>query len=105
MNPNQTTVNQSESSISQSDQQTLSHLGQPFTLLLACAGFIGVAGLHRIYTGKYLSGIVMFLTLGGGVIWTVIDIVYILVGYFQDAHGMPIRRVMQEEDKPIDTTP
>lgn len=57
------------------------------TLLLCCVGLAGIAGLHRLYTGKVLSGVFMFLTLGGLYIWTIIDLISILSGGYRTADG------------------
>lgn len=45
---------------------------QAFALILAV--FLGVFGVHRFYLGKTLTGALMFLTGGGGLIWWLIDI-------------------------------
>lgn len=54
--------------------------------LLLCF-FLGTFGVHRFYTGKVVTGILMFLTAGGLGIWTLIDFVMILIGAFKDAEG------------------
>lgn len=61
------------------------------TLLLAISFFVfGLGGLHRIYVGKLVSGIVQLVTLGGLGIWQIIDIVRILLGTFDDTQGRDI---------------
>ena len=61
------------------------------TLLLAISFFVfGLGGLHRIYVGKLVSGIVQLVTLGGLGIWQIIDIVRILLGSFDDTQGRNI---------------
>lgn len=46
--------------------------------------FLGNFGIHRFYVGKIGTGILMLLTFGGFGIWTIIDFVMIVCGYFQD---------------------
>ena len=41
--------------------------------------FTGCLGFHRFYLGKYLSGLIMLVTLGGVVIWYLIDLFTILI--------------------------
>jgi TM2 domain len=43
------------------------------TMVLLCH-FLGWFGVHRFYTGKTISGILMLLTLGGGGIWVLIGV-------------------------------
>ena len=54
--------------------------------------FIGVFGAHRFYVGKYGTGLLQLLTLGGLGIWWLADLIMILTGQFRDAEG---RRVTQ----------
>lgn len=60
------------------------------TLLLAI--FVGYLGVHRFYTGKIGTGILMLLTLGGFGVWALIDIIVIAVGSFKDCDGNYIRQ-------------
>lgn len=55
------------------------------TLLLCFWG--GALGLHRIYTGYTLIGILQLLTGGGWGIWTLIDLVSLWLNKFRDANG------------------
>lgn len=52
--------------------------------LLICCGF---GGVHRIYAGKVITGIIQFLTGGGVLIWQIIDIIRIVLGCFDDKEG------------------
>jgi hypothetical protein len=58
--------------------------------VLCC--LFGVVGAHRFYVGKIATAILMILTFGGLGIWTLIDLVVILLGVFRDAEG---RRVFE----------
>ena len=53
--------------------------------------FLGVLGVHRFWVGKYLTGILMLLTLGGLGIWSLIDFIIIVTGNFTDAQGRKIK--------------
>ncbi len=57
--------------------------------LLLCV-FVGGLGVHRFYTGKIATGIIMLCTGGGCGIWWIIDIILIATGSFTDSNGMPL---------------
>jgi TM2 domain-containing membrane protein YozV len=59
------------------------------TMVLLCR-YLGWFGVHRFYTGKPFTGILMLLTLGGLGIWVHIDLGLILTGKFTDKEGKPI---------------
>jgi hypothetical protein len=46
--------------------------------------FVGWLGVHRFYVGKVGTGIAQVLTFGGLGIWTLVDLILILVGTFRD---------------------
>jgi len=62
------------------------------TLVLCIVGFFGVAGIHRILTRHYVSGIIMLLSGGCMGIWTLIDLIMICSGSFKDAEGRALVR-------------
>ena len=57
--------------------------------LLLCF-FLGCLGIHRFYVGKFGTGILQLLTLGGLFIWSFIDFIFIACGIFRDAEGKPL---------------
>ncbi len=59
-------------------------------LILCALGFLGIAGLHRMYVGKVGSGVVHLCTFGWLWIGTIIDFVAILTGSFRDSYGRPL---------------
>lgn len=59
------------------------------TLLLSI--FLGSLGIHRFYVGKTGTGILQLITLGGCGIWTLIDIITIVMGNFKDKDGNYIK--------------
>ena len=58
--------------------------------ILLCL-FFGTLGVHRFYVGKIGTGILMLITLGGFGIWTLIDLIMIIVGKFTDKEGLAIK--------------
>ncbi|WP_431028498.1 TM2 domain-containing protein [Lysinibacillus sp. LZ02] len=62
-----------------------------FVVTLLLCFFLGSLGIHRFYVGKIGTGILMFITLGGFGIWTLIDLIMIIVGKFTDKDGNLIK--------------
>lgn len=59
--------------------------------LLLCY-FFGIFGAHRFYVNKYGTAVLMILTVGGLGIWTIIDLIFVLLGSFRDNQGRPLYR-------------
>jgi TM2 domain-containing membrane protein YozV len=57
--------------------------------LLLCF-LLGGIGVHRFYVGKVGTGIAQILTFGGLGIWTLVDLIMIIVGKFTDKQGRVI---------------
>jgi len=54
--------------------------------------FFGFFGVHRFYVGKFFTGILMILTLGGLGIWVLVDFIIIIIGSFTDRQGNKIKQ-------------
>lgn len=59
-------------------------------MILLCF-FLGGLGVHRFYTGKVGTGIIMLLTFGGLGIWIMIDFIIIATDNFKDKDGLFIK--------------
>jgi TM2 domain-containing membrane protein YozV len=59
-------------------------------MLGAILPFFGLCGVHRIYTGHVLIGILQLVTYGGCLIWQIIDVILLLAGSPEDANGLPL---------------
>ena len=62
-----------------------------FTTTLLLASFLGTFGVHRFYTGRIGTGLLMLLTGGGFMIWAIVDLVIIAQGEYRDKNGTYIR--------------
>jgi TM2 domain-containing membrane protein YozV len=51
---------------------------------------LGIFGAHRFYVGKTGTAVLQIITLGGLGIWTLVDLIMIIVGAFTDADGNKI---------------
>ncbi len=56
----------------------------------------GWLGIHRIYVGKWITGLIQMFTFGGFIIWWTIDFFTILVGKFRDASGALLGQSVQQ---------
>lgn len=59
-------------------------------ILLTCLGFLGLAGLQRIYVCRPISGLLYALTCGGCFVGTVYDLYSLLCETFKDGDGFPL---------------
>ncbi len=60
------------------------------TALWLCL-FLGPLGAHRFYVGRYISGFLMLLSLGGAGIWMILDLIRIIFGRFKDEDGLRVK--------------
>jgi TM2 domain-containing membrane protein YozV len=51
---------------------------------------LGIFGAHRFYVGKIGTAVLQIFTLGGLGIWTLVDLIMIIVGAFTDKNGNKI---------------
>lgn len=54
--------------------------------------FFGFAGIHSFYVGRIGRGIFQLLTLGGLGIWSLIDLLTLMYGNFQDSESLPLEK-------------
>lgn len=70
----------------------ISEKSKSFCIILAIIGNLFLlGGLHRFYTKKYISGLIMFFTLGGFAIWTAIDVLLLFCNLFKDGNRKTVR--------------
>ena len=53
--------------------------------------FFGTLGIHRFYVGKIGTGLIWFFTGGFFAIGWILDIIFIVLGFFKDKEGYPLR--------------
>lgn len=56
-------------------------------LILACIPFTGMLGIDRFYLGYVGLGLLKFFTIGGALIWWIMDIIKIKNGKMLDKQG------------------
>ena len=54
-------------------------------LFFCVLGFLGLAGIHRFYVRRWGTGLLMLLTFGGLLIWTLLDAWSLRSGVFRDS--------------------
>ncbi len=59
--------------------------------IILCAAF-GIFGAHRFYVGKIRSGYFQLFTVGGIVVWFLVDFFIVLFGEFTDSEGRRITK-------------
>lgn len=67
-----------------------SHLATFILSLLLFCSFCG--GLHRLYTGRILTGLLQMVTCGGFFVWQILDIIRICRGTYTDGAGRVVER-------------
>ncbi len=77
--------------VRQQSKYSMSEEQNRWLITLLLCFFLGSLGIHRFYTGYKLIGVLQILTLGGCGIWTLIDLIIIIIGSYEDADGNPIR--------------
>lgn len=55
----------------------------------------GTFGVDRMYLGKWGTGILKLITLGGFGLWTIIDLVWIMAGTMRDKQGREMLQVAE----------
>jgi len=63
-----------------------------WTVCLVLNLFLGLLGVHRFYSGHIVIGLIQLCTGGMCGIWTIVDLILILVGSYTDSKGRPLRR-------------
>lgn len=79
------------STVSSKNTTTLN--GKPVnskSVLIPITVIFGWSGIHRLITGKYVSGFLYMFTFGLHGIGWIYDIILVLTGKFKDKNGIPI---------------
>lgn len=71
-------------------QYYVSSKSRNVAIILACMGFLGFSGFHRLYVGKTLSGIIYVITGGVFFVGTLYDLYALCSESFKDAEGFPL---------------
>ena len=49
--------------------------------------FLGSLGIHRLYLGYTLIGVLQLLTFGGFLIWAIVDFISLIIDSLKDSEG------------------
>ncbi len=63
----------------------INHSEKKILLTFVLCLFLGGFGIHRFYLGKYKTGILQLLTLGGLGIWALFDAIMLVLKKFKDS--------------------
>ena len=56
------------------------------TAILLCF-FLGSIGIHRFYLGYTLIGVIQLLTVGGFLIWVILDLIRLFIDSLKNSEG------------------
>ena len=74
------------------DPTGMSEKKRVVALALVMLGLGGLGGMHRIYAGRHISGVIMLLTLGGLGGWTFYDLLLMITDKFVDSEGRVLEK-------------
>ncbi|MCC8111229.1 MAG: TM2 domain-containing protein [Ruminococcus sp.] len=69
-----------------------SNKSKTVALILCVLEFFWIGGLHRFYVGKFWTGLLWICTGGFFYIGTVLDLIAIVSGSFDDKSGLPLKQ-------------
>ncbi len=69
------------------EMNTMPKAQRSYIVTLLLAFFLGPWGIHRFYTGYIIVGILQLLTCGGLGLWTLIDLISLVLNKYVDADG------------------
>ena len=73
-------------------QQTPSKNQRSWLIALLLSIFLGQLGIDRFYLGYIGTGILKLITLGGGGVWWLIDVILIVTNKLNDVDGNPLSK-------------
>ena len=66
-------------------------------IALVLGGCLGLFGAHRYYVGKIGTGILQTITVGGGGLWWLYDMILLSFGAFTDGEGKRVKHWSEDE--------